>query len=70
MKQQFLVWRAGETMAARVVKGRLALAFARLALRGGTVHYCPVNALTLSGLTPQQIAQMWEEWTAQYARAR
>jgi len=61
---RYLVWRAGHTLAARVVTGRPALALARWRLRGCPVHYCPVNAFTLAGLTPQQIAEIWEGWLA------
>jgi hypothetical protein len=67
VKEPFCVWRAGEPMGARVIRGKLMLywwTFKNQWIEGGRLMGCPVTDLTLATLSPMQIAQIWEELQA------
>ncbi len=55
---RFVVWTKGQPSAARVV-GYLGMRWHLL--RNSRGLSAPVTAITLAGLNPMQIAQIWEE---------
>lgn len=59
---QYLIWREGEALSARVVRGWFAMQWHKLRLSPGRVWVVPVNKLTLAGAEPRALAEQWEHW--------